>query len=134
MILTETPCQQLYHSDKNKKKYGIYFIECQEIHIANIICLIYVPDRSVVKYTPRFTEWNCCQFLNLLSSILGNMASNVSLGLEQRGTSLTIPRNGQSPWFLRSVAESLYIQKLSLCSSVGFMMSLTIHALRVCDL
>lgn len=53
---------------------------------ANIICLIYMPDRSVLKYTSRFTEWDCCQVLNLLSSILGNMASNVSLWIEFRRT------------------------------------------------
>lgn len=85
MILTETPRQQLYHSDKNKKNMLFTSLSARKYICANIICLIYKPDRSVLKHTPRFAEWNCCQFLDLLSSILGNVVSNVSLGMEQRG-------------------------------------------------
>lgn len=82
MILTETPHQQLYHSDKNKKFMLFFSLSARKYICANIICLIYMPDRSGLRHSPRFTEWSRCQFLNLLSSILGNMASNISLGIE----------------------------------------------------
>lgn len=137
MILTETPHQRLYHSDKNKNFMLFTSLSARKYVCANIICLIYMPDRSVLKYTPGFTEWDCCQFLNLLSSILGSMASNVSLWVEHRGTHpwQQISGNGwRFSRFSRPVAECLYIQWLLLCSSVRFMMSLTLHALRVCDL
>lgn len=67
MILTETLRQQLYHSDKNKKFMLFTSLSARKYICADIICLIYMPDRSVLKHTPRFAEWNCCQVLNLLS-------------------------------------------------------------------
>lgn len=84
----------------------------------------------------KFTEWNCYHFLNLLFSITGNMASNVWISKEHKRT---------NPWQqIVETVEACGFQGLwqnvfiynNCCYvvAVRFMMSLTIHARRVCDL